>query len=699
MSIFSSFRYQHENLLRPIVESRACAVSLVGAFALGIIPNAILTSPIRSVAVCLLLANASRRGYQAYKLHRFHRAMSRTPYFAVASDDLISDPNFFYVGRGYTWGKSCVERLYQYNNLGDKERAAFSEHAIDRWVKRLSQFKFFKQWLDQPVWTLKVGSKQDSKKQLKINFNNPFVPALPVGGQSALHGVGMFDDEKDIWLPQDERGGHMAVLGTTGVGKTRFLEVLVTQDIRRGNNVVLVIDAKGDAGVLRRLYAESQRAGREFYVFHLAAPKLSARYNPISDVERMTEVATRLANQLPSTGNSAAFRQFVWRYVNVINRAMTALGKKIRFIDMYNAATSIDSLIFEYFEYLLKKQEELYPNWREEYKKTLLSSDSLDNKALKSRSMDTVKIWQYCESKGIRDDISVALAAVMQNEKSYFDKLVASLFPVLEKLTTGDIKDLLSPEYASSEDVRPIITWDKIIQQKAVVYIGLDALTDREVSTMVGNMMLGDLTSTAGKIYNRGQNEGQAGQFDEKINICLHVDEFNELIGDEFTPLLNKARGAGFMVTVYTQTWDDVEAKMGDRAKAAQMLGNINTKIFFRIQNIDTAKILTDSLKKVEISRLSPISASSAVGDPAAFEDFGAANADKYELREVPMLQAADLLALPKGQAFVLQAGGNLFKVRLPMPSPEKDQYLPDNLEQLAKFMEQRYLLWQTKQG
>ena len=124
---------------------------------------------------------------------------------------------------------------------------------------------------------------------------------------------------------------------------------------------------------------------------------------------------------------------------------------------------------------------------------------------------------------------------------------------------------------------------------------------------------------------------------------------------------------------------------------------SINTKIFMRIQNMETAKILTESLKKIEISRLSPISASSAVADPSAFEDFGAANADKYEVREVPMLQPADLLALPKGQAFVQQAGGHLFKVRLPMPSPEKDPHLPENLEQLARFMEQRYVLWQQK--
>ena len=49
--------------------------------------------------------------------------------------------------------------------------------------------------------------------------------------------------------------------------------------------------------------------------------------------------------------------------------------------------------------------------------------------------------------------------------------------------------------------------------------------------------------------------------------ISLRADEFNELIGDEFVPLLNKAGGAGFQVTAYTQTWSDVEARIGTRPK------------------------------------------------------------------------------------------------------------------------------------
>ncbi|EJX4775169.1 DUF87 domain-containing protein, partial [Salmonella enterica] len=111
-------------------------------------------------------------------------------------------------------------------------------------------------------------------------------------------------DETDVSMDLGERVGHMLVLGTTRVGKTRLAELLITQDIRRGNTVV-VIDPKGDADLLRRVWAEAHRTGRqdELYVFHLGWPEISARYNGIGRFGRTSEVPGRLANQLSGEGN------------------------------------------------------------------------------------------------------------------------------------------------------------------------------------------------------------------------------------------------------------------------------------------------------------------------------------------------------------------------------------------------------------
>ncbi len=94
-----------------------------------------------------------------------------------------------------------------------------------------------------------------------------------------------------------------------------------------------------------------------------------------------------------------------------------------------------------------------------------------------------------------------------------------------------------------------------MIRKKGIVYVGLDALSDAEVAAAVGNSMFADLVSVAGHIYKFGTQDGlPEDEHAGKLPISLHCDEFNELMGDEFIPLLNKSGGAGIEVTAYTQT-------------------------------------------------------------------------------------------------------------------------------------------------
>jgi conjugative coupling factor TraD (SXT/TOL subfamily) len=189
---------------------------------------------------------------------------------------------------------------------------------------------------------------------------NPVRPLPPVGGLPRLHGIE--PDEVDVSLPLGERVGHSLVLGTTRVGKTRLAELFVTQDIRRKNaagehEVVIVIDPKGDADLLKRMYVEAKRAGREgeFYVFHLGWPDISARYNAVGRFGRISEVATRIAGQLSGEGNSAAFREFAWRFVNIIARALVELGQRPDYMLIQRHVINIDALFIEYAQHYFAK--------------------------------------------------------------------------------------------------------------------------------------------------------------------------------------------------------------------------------------------------------------------------------------------------------------------------------------------------------
>lgn len=104
------------------------------------------------------------------------------------------------------------------------------------------------------------------------------------------------------------------------------------------------------------------------------------------------------------------------------------------------------------------------------------------------------------------------------------------------------------------------------IRKGAVVYVGLDAFTDPEVASVVGESVFSDLTRLAGRLYKHGIENGlpSLSKKVEQPNIIIYADEFSDLIGQQFKTLINKSGGAGYQMTLYTQTWSDVIAELGD---------------------------------------------------------------------------------------------------------------------------------------
>jgi hypothetical protein len=56
------------------------------------------------------------------------------------------------------------------------------------------------------------------------------------------------------------------------------------------------------------------------------------------------------------------------------------------------------------------------------------------------------------------------------------------------------------------------------------------------------------------------------------------------------------------------------------------------------------------------------------------------------------MLTPAELVALPKGQAFALLEGGQLWKLRMPLPDASKDPVMPESLAAVTNEMERTYI-------
>ncbi len=67
----------------------------------------------------------------------------------------------------------------------------------------------------------------------------------------------------------------------------------------------------------------------------------------------------------------------------------------------------------------------------------------------------------------------------------------------------------------------------------------------------------------------------------------------------------------------------------------------------------------------------------SDTNDPGDFADFASRNEDRITTESAPMLAPSDLVQLPKGQAFALIHGGQLHKIRMPLPDASHDPLMP----------------------
>ncbi|KGM38741.1 hypothetical protein JY96_21495 [Aquabacterium sp. NJ1] len=664
-----------DNVYRPPYEYLPAVAAFAAAGAITIAPHIFLLTPKWALlGTATLGCLGAIRLKQARRISLFRRNVKRLPSLAMTPEQIPVSDHAVYLGKGFNWSTKHAQRLYlaslpENEHLHDSSWLYKKARAIERGTPA-----------GQDTWLTKL-TKTDA-------WWNPVAPLPPVGGAPILHGVEV--EEEDVFTALAELNNHTIVYGTTRVGKTRLAQILITQDIRRGD-VVIVMDPKGDVDLLLGMYADAVAAGREkdFFVFHLGFPEISARYNPIGAFEQITEVASRTTNPLPDEGQSSAFKAFAWRYVNVIARAMAAIGEKPDFAKIYRYGVNIDDLARNYLEQYLDSKE---PGWRDRFDPTPTKDmkDLLAKAAKNGRDTQVVMLTQYFREKGHTDQVADALISVLSNDRTYFEKLVSSLYPLMEKLTSGKLAELISPNYFDTSDPRPIIDWMSIINRGGIVYMGLDALSIPDVAQTVAAAGLADLTSVAGSIYKHTSSYGMS-RGGRRRRIRLHADELNELIGPEFVQLANKAGGADVNITGYTQTGQDIEAKVGNAAKAGQIGGNLNTLIMLRVKNKETAEILTNQLPEVDVLSVTPGSRVSDTNDPTEFADFASASEDRISREKVPLVDPAMLTKLPKGQAFALIEGGQLKKIRIPLPLPTESKSAPSNWNQMLSYMRANY--------
>ena len=501
-----------------------------------------------------------------------------------------------------------------------------------------------------------VWEKEECQASLAFTkFNSEDIRAKnsKLGGNSLLHGLVMHKEEP-IFLPHALLTQHMIIFGTTGCGKTRFLEYQISQAIEREEGC-LFIDPKGDETLLNRAVEELKKRGRfdKFKLFALPYPDKSCKYDPLKNYTRPEEIADRLAPLMGTGGGSGEqFIKYCWDVLNIVVQVMDKYDVPINLKSLRRyCVEDTNSLVVDIF---IKKK--IAPM-------SMLQGDdqiilALEQYIEKCRNRDYDK---YC-------DETIALAHLAKRPKENHQKMTNSLKPLLNKFSTGGVGSLLSPGPTDEN----VLDWNNLVQKGEFCYFFLGSLQGEESAVNCAKIAMMDLMSYVGSTY----------AYEEKVNykrLNIFIDELSMVVMPQLNNILNQARGAGVSVCGATQAGiSDLEEKMPSRASAIKTIANCNIHVQMLDQAGDAAELFSDNSGTRSI-----VKATHSTNITPGVRDSGQKNIGTVSVtkglqlkeEEEPLVSKNNVMQLPVGQAYA-RWQGRVYKLRFPYFQDPKENYL-----------------------
>ena len=548
----------------------------------------------------------------------------------------------FYLGNGRSaWYIAVLTLLQPVPYLECARRWwLINQAAKPQYVSRLELNKMLRDHADSLDWGKGFELKPEHTRHLHEIRDAGMTKVRSKGhGSYEIHGVEFH--AKAVFQSIDDARAHTAVFGTTGAGKTRLLELMTAQAVMR-NEAVIVFDPKGDRGLRNSLKASCMACQREFDFMELDLlnPAESMLFDPLGSWRSPSEVADRITSLMSSSASGAAFKA----YANTAVTASVIVLKKGRKTVTLAAIRAVLGN-FQAFYTCICTQCRAIRLELNAYEVNVYADRIFQNADPKLQTLRTFYFW-LCSSDYIKPDPELELLfSVAAMDRAYFEKVTAGVQPVLNSLCSGSLYSLLS----SGEG----ISLGTVMRQSLVLYVSLRTLVDTATGSALGRLMLADLCASAGYAYDQNSKKG----------VSVYIDEASELMCESLVQLLNKSRGAGFSVTLATQTVADLTVRSGSTAASEQVLGNANTIISLRVIDNATAKKLVSSMPTTRIADRTS-SAGYAEHDGAV----GSGQISRgLRSREVPLFPPELLPLLPDFEYVARFADGRCVKGRLPL--------------------------------
>ncbi len=372
--------------------------------------------------------------------------------------------------------------------------------------------------------------------------------------EKTLIGKGfLLDDKKqnnfiEIYQDDDNRPNHTFVFGSTGVGKTRLLEGIMEQDIRKNQSVV-IIDPKGDIALFSKMVQIAKECGREKDIMFISSifPEYSLKINPLNNYFIDEEIIANIVSGVPAQDEF---------FLKVAQETTTAIVKALNILRRIN--NNNEPLTFEeiaqraHYKGIKSLQDELIESVNED---SLLLNDK-----------DSIRILNLLEQ-------------ILSSNQDYFSKVTTTLRTTLTEMSVGNIGKIIG-------NVKTNRFIDRLEEDKPVLlYVMTGSMLTRQSSAILSKVIISMIQCCVGKIVSSGRS------FKHRLNV--YIDEAASSVYRGIEVLFAQGRSSNLNLTALTQSLADMVAEIGQE-RADKLFDLTNTKIIMRINEQKSAELISD---------------------------------------------------------------------------------------------------------
>ncbi|CAE6734417.1 type IV secretory system conjugative DNA transfer family protein [Nitrospira defluvii] len=367
----------------------------------------------------------------------------------------------------------------------------------------------------------------------------------PVHPELTLLGFGanLDDNQREgvLVMRDADRSGHFGCLGTTRVGKTRLMENIVEQDIRKGYSVV-VVDPKGDIELFSKVVQTAAECGRlkELMLLTPIFPDESVYLDPLSSYYMEDELVNHIVS-----------------------------GIKAR-EDFYIAiATQVAQVIVAGLIILAKA-------------KGIPPQISFYDVKLRAGHKDLMQFRDTLQALPGTEELCMAIDQITHgpNMADFYAKVSTSLQTMLSALTFGTTGRIIG-KAKTNEFIRRLESGKRVI-----MVCNTGSLLTRRTAHIIAKVFISMIQSLVGRLFASGRALTPP--------LCLHIDEGHNVLYPDIKELFNKGGGANIWIHLYTQSLAQIQEEVGPYA-AQSIMDNINSWAYFLLNHPETAQYVEDS--------------------------------------------------------------------------------------------------------